>query len=93
MNAAFVNMLQTQRLVCFRIYRQFQDHVIEHRMQPQRLGPSSKVTVKCHRYYSSKVTTVLGIETSCDDTGCAVVDSSGKILGDALNSQQQIHLK
>jgi hypothetical protein len=64
-------------------------------MQPQRLGPSSKVTVKfrCHRYYSSKVTTVLGIETSCDDTGCAVVDSSGKILGEALNSQQQIHLK
>ena len=90
--ARFVNMLQTQRLGCYRIYRQFQ---IETRMQPQRLGPSSKGTVKfmCHRCYSSKVTTVLGIETSCDDTGCAVVDSSGKILGEALNSQQQIHLK
>jgi hypothetical protein len=64
-------------------------------MQPQRLGPSSKVTVKFRwrRCYSSKATTVLGIETSCDDTGCAIVDSNGKILGEALNSQQQIHLK
>lgn len=36
---------------------------------------------------------ILGIETSCDDTGAAVVDSSGKILGEALNSQQQLHLE
>lgn len=87
-------MIQTQRLVCCRIYRQFLRHVIEHTMQPTRLDPGSKVAVKfrCRRCYSSKVTTVLGIETSCDDTGCAVVDSSGKILGEALNSQQQIHL-
>jgi hypothetical protein len=88
-------MIQTQRLVCCRIYRQFLRHVIEHTRQPTRLDPGSKVAVKfrCRRCYSSKVTTVLGIETSCDDTGCAVVDSSGKILGEALNSQQQIHLK
>ncbi|XP_049801939.1 tRNA N6-adenosine threonylcarbamoyltransferase, mitochondrial isoform X2 [Schistocerca nitens] len=35
---------------------------------------------------------VLGIETSCDDTGCAIVDNKGKILGEALHSQQQVHL-
>uniref|UniRef100_UPI00398E8E21 tRNA N6-adenosine threonylcarbamoyltransferase, mitochondrial isoform X2 n=1 Tax=Pristiophorus japonicus TaxID=55135 RepID=UPI00398E8E21 len=36
---------------------------------------------------------VLGIETSCDDTGAAVVDETGKILGEALYSQKEIHLK
>lgn len=35
--------------------------------------------------------TVLGIETSCDDTGVAVVRSDGVILGEALASQHQIH--
>ncbi|XP_031637987.1 probable tRNA N6-adenosine threonylcarbamoyltransferase, mitochondrial [Contarinia nasturtii] len=36
---------------------------------------------------------VLGIETSCDDTGCAVVDSTGKIHGECLHSQLQFHNK
>lgn len=36
---------------------------------------------------------VLGIETSCDDTGCAIVDSDRNVLGDYLQSQQQIHLE
>jgi N6-L-threonylcarbamoyladenine synthase len=46
------------------------------------------------RHCSNQVTgMVLGIETSCDDTGCAIVDSNGKLLGEAMNSQQQIHLK
>lgn len=35
--------------------------------------------------------TVLGIESSCDDTGAAVVRSDGVILGEALASQQDIH--
>ena len=30
---------------------------------------------------------VLGIETSCDDTGVAVVSTSGRVLSDALVSQ------
>ncbi|XP_033211177.1 probable tRNA N6-adenosine threonylcarbamoyltransferase, mitochondrial isoform X3 [Belonocnema kinseyi] len=36
---------------------------------------------------------VLGIETSCDDTGCGIVDSKGTILGNALYSQHLLHLK
>lgn len=36
---------------------------------------------------------VLGIETSCDDTGCAIVDESGKILGESIRQQTQIHLQ
>lgn len=35
--------------------------------------------------------TVLGIESSCDDTGAAVIRSDGAILGEALASQQEIH--
>ena len=36
---------------------------------------------------------ILGIETSCDDTGVAVVTTERKVLGEALHSQLQIHLK
>lgn len=36
---------------------------------------------------------ILGIETSCDDTGCAIVDGKGRILGEALNSQHLFHLR
>ncbi|XP_072468754.1 tRNA N6-adenosine threonylcarbamoyltransferase, mitochondrial isoform X3 [Notamacropus eugenii] len=36
---------------------------------------------------------VLGIETSCDDTAAAVVDETGKILGEAIHSQTEVHLK
>lgn len=39
----------------------------------------------------SRPFTVLGIETSCDDTGVAVVRSDGTILGEALASQYDIH--
>ena len=35
--------------------------------------------------------TVLGIETSCDDTGVAVVRSDGAILGEAIASQAALH--
>ena len=34
---------------------------------------------------------VLGIESSCDDTGAAIVRSDGTILGEALASQSDIH--
>uniref|UniRef100_A0A8C6T939 N(6)-L-threonylcarbamoyladenine synthase n=1 Tax=Neogobius melanostomus TaxID=47308 RepID=A0A8C6T939_9GOBI len=36
---------------------------------------------------------VLGIETSCDDTGAAVLDLNGNILGESLHSQKEVHLK
>jgi len=32
-------------------------------------------------------TIVLGIETSCDDTGAAVIDQSGRLLGECISSQ------
>lgn len=39
----------------------------------------------------SKLFTVLGIESSCDDTGVAIVRSDGIILGEALVKQNEIH--
>ncbi|KAA8588369.1 hypothetical protein FQN60_001563 [Etheostoma spectabile] len=36
---------------------------------------------------------VLGIETSCDDTGAAVMDETGELLGESLHSQKQVHLR
>ncbi|XP_009501721.2 tRNA N6-adenosine threonylcarbamoyltransferase, mitochondrial isoform X1 [Phalacrocorax carbo] len=36
---------------------------------------------------------VLGIETSCDDTGAAVVDDAGGVLGEALHCQKEVHLE
>lgn len=35
--------------------------------------------------------TVLGIETSCDDTGAAIVDNHGNVIGEALYSQTSTH--
>ena len=34
---------------------------------------------------------VLGIETSCDDTGIAIVNEKGEILAEALSSQWDVH--
>lgn len=34
---------------------------------------------------------VLGIETSCDDTACAVVDADGRVLASVVSSQLAVH--
>ncbi|KAH8415393.1 hypothetical protein KR222_008797 [Zaprionus bogoriensis] len=39
------------------------------------------------------VSYVLGIETSCDDTGLAIVDTNGKVHANVLESQQQFHTR
>lgn len=36
---------------------------------------------------------VLGIETSCDETGAAVMDETGVTLGESLHSQIEAHLR
>ncbi|EDW86291.1 uncharacterized protein Dwil_GK15909 [Drosophila willistoni] len=36
---------------------------------------------------------VAGIETSCDDTGIAIVDSNGRVRGNVLESQQEFHTR
>ena len=34
---------------------------------------------------------VLGIESSCDDTGVAVLGENGRVMGEAIHSQLQTH--
>lgn len=34
---------------------------------------------------------ILGIESSCDDTGCAVVDGTGRVLASEISSQVEEH--
>lgn len=36
---------------------------------------------------------ILGIETSADDTGCAIVNTKGELLAESLHSQNLIHLR
>ncbi|XP_033120210.1 probable tRNA N6-adenosine threonylcarbamoyltransferase, mitochondrial [Anneissia japonica] len=36
---------------------------------------------------------VLGLETSCDETGAAVVTEDGEVLGEGLRSQKNIHVR
>lgn len=40
---------------------------------------------------SARPALILGIESSCDDTGVAVVSASGRVLGESLASQADIH--
>ncbi|XP_063964784.1 tRNA N6-adenosine threonylcarbamoyltransferase, mitochondrial-like [Lytechinus pictus] len=56
--------------------------------------PLSIVTAplcRYHRRFYGRL--VLGIETTCDDTGAAVMDDSGKILAERLHTQKRIHAK
>ena len=34
---------------------------------------------------------VLGIESSCDETGAAIVDETGRVLSDIVQSQISLH--
>ncbi|XP_043596666.1 probable tRNA N6-adenosine threonylcarbamoyltransferase, mitochondrial isoform X3 [Bombus pyrosoma] len=43
-------------------------------------------------FFHSKPTVILGIESSCDDTACGIVDTNGQILGEAISSQHLTHL-
>lgn len=46
---------------------------------------------KYSKYYSSN--NILGIETSCDDTGCAIINEKGELISEMLNSQNLMHLR
>ena len=54
-------------------------------LSPDRLGPDGRTVAV------DADTLILGIETSCDDTGAAVVTGDGRVLGEAKTSQDAIH--
>jgi N6-L-threonylcarbamoyladenine synthase len=54
------------------------------------------VTVELQRfsnYLAGPLVRVLGIETSCDETGVAIYDEAGGLLADALYSQIELHAR
>ncbi|XP_065843034.1 tRNA N6-adenosine threonylcarbamoyltransferase, mitochondrial-like [Oscarella lobularis] len=59
--------------------------------RPRILESVGRLTATRLLYATPRVTRVLGIESSCDDTGAAVVDDCGNTLGDAIFSQGHIH--
>ncbi|VVC96454.1 unnamed protein product [Leptidea sinapis] len=38
-------------------------------------------------------TYILGIETSCDDTGCAILDTNGNVISESIHNQNLLHLR
>ncbi|XP_047020395.1 probable tRNA N6-adenosine threonylcarbamoyltransferase, mitochondrial [Helicoverpa zea] len=63
---------------------------------------ANKVTRQCFipkhrssldRQYSNSRLNILGIETSCDDTGCAIINGNGKVLSEVVHSQNLVHLR
>uniref|UniRef100_A0A182IVK4 N(6)-L-threonylcarbamoyladenine synthase n=1 Tax=Anopheles atroparvus TaxID=41427 RepID=A0A182IVK4_ANOAO len=53
----------------------------------------AKNAVHFRRHSSNTSPIVLGIETSCDDTGAALITGDGKVLGEYIHSQQNSHLR
>ena len=60
-------------------------------LPPQCQTAHTTTTTSTPAPTASSYFTVLGIESSCDDTGAAIVRSDGTILGEALASQTTIH--
>ncbi|XP_061180316.1 tRNA N6-adenosine threonylcarbamoyltransferase, mitochondrial-like [Saccostrea echinata] len=73
------------------IFRKLSYSINRTLLQNVRRGITSSFSRPNHQWVKPKV--VLGIETSCDDTGAAVVDTDGQILGESLYSQSNIHIK
>ncbi|XP_003738587.1 probable tRNA N6-adenosine threonylcarbamoyltransferase, mitochondrial [Galendromus occidentalis] len=57
------------------------------------LTSSGRRSLLRYLHHSTKRKLVLGIETSCDDTGMAIVDEAGNILGEAHHSQLRTHVR
>lgn len=45
------------------------------------------------RIKQARTCNILGIETSCDDTGCAIINDRGELLSDSIHSQHLLHLR
>ena len=71
-----------------RIARQLAAHIAG---APRHAVFCGRNAVQIYNCSSRAGSHVLGIETSCDDTGIAIVDEKGEILAEALSSQWDVH--
>jgi hypothetical protein len=65
--------------------------MLHRRRGPALVSLRRAVSVCCQAWSGAGRGLVLGIESSCDDTGAAVVTSDGQILGEALATQEEVH--
>ncbi|CAH1762035.1 19395_t:CDS:2 [Entrophospora sp. SA101] len=56
-----------------------------------RFLPSKVFTTISNKIVKKKTFNVLGIETSCDDTAVAIVNSDRQIISEAIHLQQHLH--
>ena len=54
---------------------------------PPKVAPATAETTRVPHHPPL----VLGIETSCDDTACAVLDGEGRVLASVVSSQLAAH--
>lgn len=59
----------------------------------RRLSSCSTIMERLRGKSPERNVIIMGIESSCDDTGVAVINESGHVLGDAIHSQLQVHKK
>ncbi|KAI9029810.1 Gcp-like domain-containing protein [Phycomyces nitens] len=60
-------------------------------MRPLILRSQSRILWPQKHSYSTRPLIVMGIETSCDDTSAAIVNSDRKILSEVVRGQQDLH--
>lgn len=60
-------------------------------MVARRTAAASSSLAEAAAAASARPKLVLGIETSCDDTGAAVVTTDGRVLGEAIATQVEVH--
>ncbi|CAG9768547.1 unnamed protein product [Ceutorhynchus assimilis] len=66
--------------------------LFKHYPKVNLLNQINNSKAKFYKHFNTETKVILGIETSCDDTGCGIVDTQGNLLGESLHSQHQIHL-
>jgi len=64
----------------------------KHNISNLHLGKGSATEAQLPRAHPRPVL-ILGIETSCDETGVALYDTAAGLLGDALHSQADLHAR
>ncbi|XP_017754596.1 PREDICTED: probable tRNA N6-adenosine threonylcarbamoyltransferase, mitochondrial, partial [Eufriesea mexicana] len=68
------------------------NYLYKHFINNKALLSLHKSNLGLQNFQHNKPAIILGIESSCDDTACGIIDSNGNVLGEAINSQQLIHL-
>lgn len=80
--------------MAYNVVSLYRKYLYKHSINNNILSDLHKYNLKvAQNFLHSKPAIILGIESSCDDTACGIVDSNGTVLGEAISSQYLTHLK